>query len=238
MKNKLFCALLFCICTLPAQNTAVNSGSIGKCSVWDYPVTLYNNSLFTHYINSGITVTVDENRYSGAMVLGNGSALNLSGSNGVSFTGSGTDFRCRWEVNRTGNYSITNNQGDPDTFSMPLNMGWFFTAPYTGTYRYLLGSGWSASMSGAYQNGGIMIRRASDTAYIDYYRFYSQNTAGTCGLAIAPAVPATFNSSAIGIGMAAGQHLFYAAGTAWNTSPCNTSTLNLTMGNAIILYDN
>lgn len=238
MKLKISFTLLFCICILQAQNTAVTSGSIGKCAVWGHPVTLFNNSTFTHYLNSGITVTVDEDRHSSAVVLGTGSTLDLSGSNGISFTGSGTDLRCKWQVNGTGSYSITNNQGNPDGFSLPLNTGVFFTAPYAGSYRYQLGTGWSAAMSGAYLNGGLFIRRSTATAYIDYTRFYTQNEAGSCGLATTPVQPGAFNSSSIVIGMGAGQRLSYAAGTVWNTSPCNTSTLNFTVGNAVILFDN
>lgn len=238
-KNKFFFFLMLAAGAMaPAQsNTAVASGSIGKCAVWNYPYTLYNTSGASQTVGDGVTVTVDQDRNIGAVNLSGAGALSMSGSNGITLSGSGSEINCRWDANRSGNYSVVNNSGSTTANSFPLNTGTFFTAPYAGQYIWQLGSGWSASLSGAYLNGVVALFKdgTSQSSYV-----FAQSQSGTCGQASGTTTMApTWRSQISPISLTANQTLSYRAGTGFSTnSSCNNTTLNFTLGNATMLYDN
>ncbi|WP_294317791.1 hypothetical protein [uncultured Chryseobacterium sp.] len=244
MKNKI--TLLILIALFPhlfnAQtntNVATSSGNIGKCAVWGYPYTLYNSSGAYQGISNGVTVTVDQNRNIGGVVLAGTGALNFSGSNGITFSGSGTEITCRWDINSSGSYSVVNNNNN-STANSPVNLGVFFTAPYSGDYGWIRdttsSSAWSASVSGAYLNGNITVMRDSDNAGSSL--FY-QDQPGNCG-----SLPGTTNTAALWnnsflISMTAGTTLSYRAGTAYQNTPgCNNTTMNFTLGKANVVFIN
>ncbi len=228
------------------SNTAVASGSIGKCSVWDYPYTLYNNSGATQTVNDGITVTVDQNRNIGAMNLSGSGTLVMSGSSGITLSGSGGDTSCRWDIPGYGSHSITNNGGVFSNNSLgqsniSYDSGAVFTAPYAGNYRWAQGSGWSASISGSYLNGALGVRREGK----DYFgTVFSQDQAGTCGFAgsSSTAQAPTWFPNTYGGGplvLTAGQRIYYSASTAYRSSGgCTATQMNFTIGTASLFYEN
>lgn len=212
------------------SNTAVSSGAIGKCAVWNYPYTLYNNSGATQTVNDGVSVTVDQNRNIGAVNLAGSGALVMSGTQGITLSGSGGEIHCRWDIpySRPGQINST----DPASvrFSDPV-----FQAPYSSSYRWVRGSGWSASVTGSFLNGSLNAVVNGNTAW---QRFYFRNEAGSCGLLNAPAVPATW-TDVLQIPMNSGDLLSYSAVVAYSTgTTCNTSSMTYTLGNAILLLEN
>lgn len=232
---------------LSAQgNTAIASGSIGKCAVWDYPYTLYNNSGASQTVNNGITVTVDQNRNIGSVNFSGNGAMDMSGSNGITLSGSGGDLNCRWDLPGYGNHVITNNNGNFSINSLgqsaiSYDSGAIFAAPYAGNYRWQLGSGWSASMSGSYLNGSLGVRRETK----DYYgTVFSQNEAGSCGLSNPSSTTqaATWFPNTYGGGplvLTAGQNIYYSAATTYRSSGgCTSTQLNFTIGTATLYFEN
>lgn len=228
------------------SNTAAASGSIGKCSVWGYPYLIYNNSGASQSVGSGITVMVDEDRNTGAVDLSGNGALVMSGSKGITLSGSGTETACRWDLPSAGtayfvnnnNYYAVNSVGEP---YVVYKTSAFFTAPYTGNYRWVLGSGWTASVSGAYLKASIGIFKAGQ----DFLRnVFAQNEAGTCGMAVpsSTALPATWYPNAEGGGsfsLAAGEKLRYGTSTAYNTTgTCNDTGISFTISAATMYYEN
>ncbi len=248
MKSRILIALhLMLALVFSAQsNTAVASGSIGKCSVWGYPYLIYNNSGASQAVGSGITVTVDEDRNIGAVDLSGDGSLSMSGTKAIILSGSGTETACRWDLPSAGTSHFTNNNnyyalnsiGEP---YVVYKTSAFFTAPYTGNYRWVLGSGWTASVSGAYLKASIGIFKPGQ----DFLRnVFAQNEAGTCGMAVpsSTVLPATWYPNAEGGGsfsLTAGDKLRYGAGTAYNTTgTCNTTEINFTIGIATMYYEN
>lgn len=236
-KNKLVFLLLIMGSTeFRAQsNTAVTSGSIGKCAVWNYPYTLYNNSGASMNIDSGINITVDQNRNMGAVNLSGSGAMDMSGANGITLSGSAAEINCRWDISGGGSYTIVNNDGI-NTSANPRNIGTFFTAPYTGDYFWVKGTGWSASLSGSYRNGSVTLRK--DATGSEATVFY-QNQAGSCGLLGGSDTPAFWNDSFGLLPLTAGGTLSYTIGTGYtNRSDCNNATLNVTKGTAMMVFEN
>ncbi len=216
------------------SNTAVSSGSIGKCAVWNYPAILYNNSGASQTVSDGITVTVDQNRNIGAVVLSGSGTLVMSGSNGITLSGNGGDINCRWDIGSYGSHTVINNNGDTSG-NYSENYGVFFTAPYSGTYYWLKGNGtWGANMSGAFLNGGFGIVKSSGPDE----RIFYQSESGTCGLT-GVASPPIWKDVSKPIPLGSGQTMSYGAGTVYDSRPaCNNSTLNLSIGNAVVIFDN
>lgn len=216
-------------------NTAVTSGSIGKCAVWSYPYTLYNSSGASQTVNNGVTVTVDQNRNIGAVNLTGTGAMDMSGTNGITLSGSGSEINCRWDIGGGGSYAITNNDG-MNTTANPRNIGTFFTAPYTGDYFWVKGAGWSASLSGSYLNGSVTLRK--DATGSEATVFY-QNQAGSCGLLGGSDTPAFWNNSFGLIPLSAGNTMSYMIGTGYTSSPaCANSRLDVTKGSAYMVFEN
>lgn len=222
------------------SNTAVASGSIGKCAVWNYPYTLYNNAGASQTVNDGVTVTVDQDRSIGAINLSGSGAMDLSASNGITLSGSGGEINCRWELGNYGSHTIVNNNGTFTTNSkgqptISFATASFFTAPYAGVYRWTIGAGWGASMSGAKLNGGIGIQKQG----YDYFgNIFYQNQSGSCAVTGTIQGP-TWSSPLTPITLTAGQNLNYAANTAFTSgSSCNDTTLNFTIGTATLFYEN
>lgn len=234
--------LITCLLGRAQSNTATTSGSVGKCAVWGYPYTLYNNSGATQTVSSGVTVTVDQNRNAGAIVLSGSGAMDMSGANGITMSGSGSEINCKWDIPAAGSHTVVNNNGVFSTTSLgdttiSLSTPVIFTAPYNGKYTWIQGTGWSASMSGsAIRNGGFGLHKSGNDVYGN---IYFQNTAGTCGTPpTAPQGPTWFPTIDVGT-MVVGRQLNYAASTAWtNGSTCNDTTLNFTLGNSTILFEN
>ena len=240
--------LLVPLAGLSAQsNTAVASGSIGKCAVWDYPYTLYNSSGASQSIGTGITVTVDEDRTIGTVDLSGDGALILAGAQGITFSGSASEIHCRWDlpsvggtahfVNNNGYYA-DNSIGEP---YVVYKTGIFFTAPYTGSYRWEMGSGWTASVSGAYLKAAIGIFKVGQ----DFLRnVFAQNEAGTCGMAVPSStpLPATWYPNAEGGGafsLMANDKLKYGASTAYSTTgSCNDTEITFKIGPSLMYYEN
>lgn len=78
-----------------SQNTATASGNWNDCNTWGSPSAIYRNTTDTKTINSGVTVTANENWSTAAIQLNGGSAVNFSGSTVVDFTtDQGTDKSC------------------------------------------------------------------------------------------------------------------------------------------------
>ena len=67
--NFILLFLVLSVGTCGQSNTAVISGNIGKCGVWDYPYTLYNTAAASQTVNNGVQVTVDQDRNIGAINL-------------------------------------------------------------------------------------------------------------------------------------------------------------------------
>jgi len=216
------------------SNTAVANGNIGKCGVWGYPFTLYNNASATKTINNGITVTVNENKNSGAIDFNGSGALDLSGSQGITFSGSGTEINCRWNTTfNSGSFTIVNNDGNQNT-TQPRYLGSFFTAPYPGDYIFIRGSGWSASLSSNYSNGSIRVAKNNSSTIA---QIFYQNQPGTCSFTSTNSPPAWANLN-IFSSLNAGDTLQYTIGTGWvNYAPCYP-TMNVTIGEAQIAYEN
>ncbi|MCD9855157.1 hypothetical protein LUD75_10585 [Epilithonimonas sp. JDS] len=222
-------------------NTATTNGSIGKCEVWDFPYTLYNNAGASQTVNDGITVTVDQNRNIGAVNLSGTGGMDFSGASGITMSGSGTEINCRWDIPEFGHQVVVNNNdiatlnssGNP---FVSYDSGTFFTAPYPGSYRWRMVSGWSAYMIGAYHSGGFGVRKqGSDT----YDPIYFKNTYGSCGLAGGTYVVTTWTYPVGPLSLGAGQGLSYAASTVYVAgSSCNNSLLDFVIGAAAIVYEN
>lgn len=230
-KNKFFFFLMLAAGTMaPAQsNTAVASGSIGKCAVWNYPYTLYNTSGASQTVGDGVTVTVDQDRNIGAVNLSGAGALSMSGSNGITLSGSGSEINCRWDVNRNESYTIVND-------NTRRSYGPVFTLPYTGAYSWHMGTGWAASVSGAYLGGFITLRPADMS---DGVTIYGRNQAGSCGMIMNPEIPETWKSTWAINARPAGTNIYYTAWSGWSNNPsCSSTTLNFTLGNAQIYYEN
>jgi len=235
MKFYFLLVFVFCTTLLYGQtNTAGASGNIGKCRVWGFPFTLYNNASATKTINSGVTVTVNEDKNSGTINLNGTGALDLSGSQGITFSGSGTEINCRWDATvNSGNFTMINNDGYQNTDQFRYITS-FFTAPYSGNYILIRGTGWSASVSSNYPNGGIRVAKNSSTHLA---QIFYQSQAGTCNLPNTNAPPAWYNFNVLS-GLNAGDTLQYAIGTGWTNNPSCYPTMNVTLGAAQIAYDN
>ena len=217
-------------CMYGQSNTAVASGSIGKCAVWNYPYTLYNNAGASQTVNDGVTVTVDQDRSIGAINLAGSGAMDLSGANGITMSGFGGDINCRWEIPYSQAGMISGSDPVSVYFSSPV-----FTAPYSSSYRWFRGSGWSASIAGSFLTGSLNTVVNSNSAW---QRFYFRNEAGSCGLLYYPAVPATWKD-ALQISLNSGDTLSYVATVAYSTSSsCNTTSMSYTLGNATLLLEN
>lgn len=234
-KSAMLLGLMTGLCVYSQTNTASVSGSIGKCQVWGYPYTLYNTAGASQIVNDGITVTVDQDRNIGAVNLAGSGAMSLSGANGITLSGSGGEINCRWDIPAGGSYTIVNNDGNPNT-AIDRNIGTFFTAPYNGNYGWIRNTGWSASLSGAFLNGSINLRRNSDgTSSSIYYR----NEAGSCGLLAPPAQAENWDNTLGPIPLTAGVGISYTIGTGYaDSSGCTNTTLNATRGSAIVVYMN
>lgn len=217
------------------SNTAVSSGSIGKCGVWGYPYTLYNRSAATQNVGDGITVSVDQNRTIGAVVLSGSGALSLTGSNGITMSGASAEITCRWDIDRSDSHTVVNNDGNPDITNHFQNWGTFFTAPYMGDYIWLRSSGWAASMSGGILNGGVRVVKNNTKS--SSYSIFFQNENGSCP-AVGTVMAATWDDYLI-FSMNPGDTFQYGGSTRYSNSPsCPSSVLNVTLGNAVIAYDN
>lgn len=229
---------------VPGQsNTATTSGSIGKCAVWDYPYTLYNNASASQTVKNGVTVTVDQDRNIGAVNFTGSGALNLSGTNGITLSGSGADTTCRWDIGGFSTHILLNNngiftnnsKGEP---SISYDSGAFFTAPYAGTYRWSLGTGWTANAYGSYKNGSLGVRKQGD----DYFdKLFFQNEAGTCGqYPGTTAYPGTWFPSLSGnLNLTSGQSISYAGNTVYQTgSSCQVTQFYFVVGTATMFYEN
>lgn len=215
-------------------NTAITSGSIGKCKVWNYPYTLYNTSTASQTVNNGVTVTVDQDRNIGAVNLIGSGAMDMSGSNGITLSGSGAQITCRWDISRTDSHTLVNNNGNSSAAYFQ-NWGTFFTAPYSGNYLWLRGSGWSASMSGPVLNGTIKIFKNNDG--LVYKNIFYQNQSNTCTASAED--PPSWENSIGPITMNPGETLQYGSRTQYNEIPaCTGATLSATAGNATLMYDN
>ena len=244
MKERLILIALTSSLGSQAQsNAAVTSGSIGKCAVWDYPSTLYNNGSATQSVNSGVTVTVDQNRNIGILVLNGSGAMDLSGANGITMSGSGGEITCRWNITSGGSYRVTNNEGvfsnnSRGESSISLDNGVFFTAPYAGAYRWVKGSGWGALMSGSFLSGSFGIRIQGNDYYEPVYYENQAHPLGTCGNpAGAQSGPVWTNSRMVTMG--AGQKLSYAASTTYRlTGACADTKLDFDQGNSTLFYEN
>ncbi|MCD9855156.1 hypothetical protein LUD75_10580 [Epilithonimonas sp. JDS] len=230
-QNKITALMIFsCVIVFAQSNTAVESGSIGKCFVWDYPYTIYNNSGASQTVGDGITVTVDENRNIGSVNLSGTGALDLSGANGITMSGSGTEITCRWDLESRGSHTLVNS-------STPLVLGTVFTTPQAGNYMWIRkNSEWSATVSGAYLLGEITVKSVKGRQL----QTFEQDQPGRCGTAPggSGSIPPKWNNIYFG-SMAAGDSIFYVANVASSTDPaCNDTTLSFTAGGAYMLYDN
>lgn len=223
-------------CIYGQANTAVTSGSIGKCAVWNYPNILYNSTAGSMNINSGISITVDQNRNIGAVNLAGNGTLDLSGANGITLSGSSGDINCRWEINKNEYHNVTNNDGNSDIANYFRNFGTFFTAPYGGNYIWLRGSGWSASMSGGgVRNGSIRVIK-NNTKSTSYTTFY-QNESGDCPASGTITGP-TWGDYIV-FALTPGNTLQYGGSTKYTNDPsCPPPILEVNLGNAVLLYDN
>lgn len=218
-------------------NTAVASGSIGKCSVWGHPYTLYNTAASSEAVSSGVTVTVDQNRNIGSVTLNGSGALNFSGTNGITLSGSGSEINCRWDITRTDSHTLVNNDSQ-DTDVHYQDWGNFMAVPYTGNYRWQRGSGWSASMppSSSYYTGVVLLmidNNITDHAY--QKKIFVQDQDNICSGGTSGISPTWYDNADLTLN--AGQHLGYGAQTSYSNF-CIKTQLNATCGNAVLYYDN
>lgn len=216
-------------------NTAITSGSIGKCKVWDYPYTLYNNATASQTVNNGVTVTVDQDRSIGAVNFNGTGGMEMSGANGITLSGSGGEINCRWDIPAYGDHTIVNNTGVAT--NDPLLLATAFTAPYAGKFVWRNnGSTWNAGMSGAYLNGNIALSNSSGAGF----SIFSQDEPGTCGTA--PGGTGTKPvkwTGAILVNLVVGGTLSYRAGTGYSTDPgCADTEMTCTIGTAFVTYEN
>lgn len=127
-------------------NTAVTSGNIGNCNTYGWPAYIYNGTAASYTIGNGVQVSVNENRYGSAAVLGGGSALLMAGSYGISFTGSGPDTSCAPPApaspagmkftclsNRNQTYTTTNGVAVTATVTGATSAQPFGLEPYSGS---------------------------------------------------------------------------------------------------------
>lgn len=234
-------ALLCFGATAAAQsnNTAITSGSIGKCAVWGHPYTLYNTVAASQTVSNGVTVTVDQNRNIGAVNLAGTGAMNLSGANGITLSGTGGEINCRWNIYRTDSHSLLNND-EQSTFTHYQDWGNFMTVPYTGTYRWQRTTGWAASLpsSSSYYGGSVMLVINNDFTNSAHRKTIflvdQDNICSTGGTQI----PSTWYDNYT-LSLSSGQLLGYGAQTNYtNFTGCNQSRLNATCGNAVLYFDN
>lgn len=223
------------LCAYGQANTAVASGSIGKCAVWDHPYTLYNNAGASQTVSNDVTVTVDQNRNIGALNFDGTGAMNMAGTYGITLSGSGSEIQCRWDIPGYGDHIVVNNTGV--AANDPLLIATFFTAPYTGKFVWRNhGSTWSAAMSGAYLKGNIALSNSSGAGL----SIFSQDEPGTCGTVPGGTGTAPVKwTGAVLTNMVAGGTLSYRAGTAYNTDPgCADTKMTYTIGTAFVTYEN
>ncbi|MCD9855158.1 hypothetical protein LUD75_10590 [Epilithonimonas sp. JDS] len=161
--------------------------------------------------------------------------MDFNGANGITMSGSGGEINCRWDINRSDSHTMTNNDNNPDPLTYFQNWGTFFTAPYAGSYVWIRRSGWSASVSGGVKNAGIRVIKNNNKS--TSYSIFFQNESGTCAAsgAIEPAGWEDYTAFA----MNPGDTFQYGSSTRFSTgSSCSPTTLNATVGNAVLLYDN
>lgn len=236
-KTHLISILLVLAATLAGQsNTAVTSGSIGKCSVWGHPYTLYNSTAGSMNVGAGISITVDQNRSIAAVNLSGTGVMDLSGANGITLSGSSGDMHCRWDINRTDAHTLINNDGQrlADHYQ---DWGTFFTAPYSGTYRWQRNTGWQANMppSSSLYTAGIFLFR-NGNFYGTRQNIFLVDQGNICGGS--GGFPNTWTDT-FTWSLSAGNILGYAAQTAWGSgAPCNETQLNAVCGNATLFFDN
>ncbi len=215
-------------------NTAVASGSIGKCAVWDYPYTLYNSAGASQTVSPGVTVTVDQDRSIGAVNLSGSGALALSGANGITLSGAGSETTCRWDIplSKTANVYYGPNGG---TVYELTSAG--FSAPFTGNFIWVRSTGWSTAHSGTYSVGQLRLFNFTSN---QSYPLYSRNEAGSCPAYQDPdwpVGPATW-SDPVYLSMTAGNSLYYLARIPNTATACRGARMDYTLGNAFLLYNN
>jgi hypothetical protein len=208
------------------SNTAITSGNIGQCRVWDYPYTLYNNNTASKTINDGVTVNVNEDKNSGPIILSGSAALTFSGSNGISLDTSSTDTNCKWDIG-TGNNS-------PFT-------GWYI--PYVGNYKWSRGSGWNVVFDNSRKQRATvdLAFSLSSTTYRIFTR--DEDTSNACHYFPNSGTPATWTDTvSFSTGASdVGQQLTYSFSVHTTTYQIDIgcqSVATLTRGNSQIIYDN
>ena len=78
-----------------SQNTAVNSGNWNDCNTWGNPSAILRNTTDTKTINTGVTVTANENWSTSSLVFNGNGAVNFNGNIYIDFTtDQGSDTRC------------------------------------------------------------------------------------------------------------------------------------------------
>lgn len=82
------------------QNTATASGNWNDCSSWGNPTRIFRNITDTKTINSGITITANENWSTKTLQLNGDGAVSMSGTISLNFvTDEGDDRACVYTIN-------------------------------------------------------------------------------------------------------------------------------------------